>query len=151
MLLVRDEEIARDIVQEAFVRLWQSPRTPRDPAGFKGWLYKTVTNLSRDHQRRSLRWGRIARLMVPSPPDPEQALESRFTNHRVAVAIAALSRGEREALYLRYFEDAPFEKVAEMLGKTQGATRVLVHRALRKIRAQLGSTRAPEANENAPR
>src|SRR4029077_9754009 len=58
-LLVRDYSVAQDIVQEAFVRVWLSPRTPREMSGFRPWLYRTIVNLARDHQRRQSRWARL--------------------------------------------------------------------------------------------
>ena len=143
VLLVRDYAVAQDIVQEAFVRVWLSPRTPRDLSGFRPWLYKTVVNLARDHHRRQGRWGRL-RVGRTRSTDPTEVAERHETDTSLGNAIRALSRREQEAVYVRFFEDASFEEVARIIGTRSGTARVLVHRALGKLRRQLS---VPAANE----
>ncbi|HEX9097820.1 MAG TPA: sigma factor-like helix-turn-helix DNA-binding protein [Candidatus Dormibacteraeota bacterium] len=55
-------------------------------------------------------------------------------------AIRGLSRREQEAVYVRFFEDAPFDEVGRIIGVRAGTARVLVHRALAKLRRQLDSS-----------
>lgn len=136
VLLVGDYAVAQDIVQEAFVRVWLSPRTPRDLSGFRPWLYKTVVNLARDHHRRQGRWARI-RFGHPSAADPTEVAERHETDASLGNAIRALSRREQEAVYVRFFEDASFADVARIIGTRTGTARVLVHRALGKPRRHL--------------
>ena len=54
-LQVQNLELAQDIVQEAFARVWASARTPRPQPEFKRWLYRAITNLAIDHHRRERR------------------------------------------------------------------------------------------------
>ena len=136
VLLVRDHTVAQDIVQEAFVRVWLSPRTPREMTGFRPWLYKTVVNLVRDHQRRQSRWARL-RFGRAASADPVDVAERRESDTALGNAIRTLSRREQEALYIRYFEDAPFDEVGRIIGVRTGTARVLVHRALAKLRENL--------------
>jgi RNA polymerase sigma-70 factor, ECF subfamily len=136
VLLVRDYDLAQEIVQEAFVRVWLSPRTPRVLAAFRPWLYRTIVNLARDHQRRQGRWARL-RFGRPESADPLELAERRHADAELADAVRGLSRREQEAIYVRFFEDAPYDEVARIIGGRSGAARVLVHRALRKLRRQL--------------
>lgn len=138
VLLVRDYSVAQDIVQEAFVRVWLSPRTPREISGFRPWLYKTVVNLARDHHRRQRRWA-LLRFGRTVSADPAELAQRNESNSAIAHAISTLSRREQEALYLRFFDDAPFQDVARVIGTRQGSARVLVHRALEKLRQRLGN------------
>ena len=135
-LLVRDYSVAQDIVQEAFVRVWLSPRTPREMSGFRPWLYRTVVNLARDHQRRQSRWARL-RFGRAASADPMDVAEGREADALLGDAIRALSRREQEAVYVRFFEDAPFDEVGRIIGVRSGTARVLVHRALAKLRRRL--------------
>ena len=130
--------MAQEIVQEAFVRVWQSPRTPRELSGFRPWLYKTIVNLVRDHQRKRRRWEHL-RIGRGESADPVDEVERRQADAELARAIRHLSRREREAVYVRFFEDASYEEVARIVGMRSGAARVLVHRALRKLRRQLAA------------
>jgi RNA polymerase sigma-70 factor, ECF subfamily len=137
-LLVRDYAVAQDIVQEAFVRVWLSPRTPREMSAFRPWLYKTVVNLARDHRRRQGRWARLRFGRIASA-DPIELAERRQRDSRLGTAMRGLSRREQEAVYVRFFEDAPYDEVARIVGVQTGTARVLVHRALAKLRRQLSS------------
>jgi RNA polymerase sigma-70 factor (ECF subfamily) len=136
MLLTRDPDIAKEVVQEAFVRAWQSPKTPRDPGEFRRWLYRIVVNLIRDHQRKQQRRLRFVPLHTPDP-DPVAEADRRLSNSTLRQALLQLSPTEREVVYLRFFEDAPFAEVARMLGARQVTIRVRLHRALRKLRKTL--------------
>lgn len=145
-LLVRDYSVAQDIVQEAFVRVWLSPRTPREMSAFRPWLYKTVVNLARDHQRRQGRWARL-RFGRAASADPMDVAERRQSDAALGNAMRGLSRREQEAVYVRFFEDAPYDQVGRIIGVRAGTARVLVHRALEKLRRQLDTSRGNEVTE----
>ena len=129
-MLVQDYDLAEEIAQEGFARAWASPGTPADPVEFRRWLYRIITNLAHDHFRRQKQ---MAGLRVPSSPvpDPVATLEA---------ALGSLSPGEREAIYLRYFEDQSFRETARILGRPEVSVRVVVFRALRKLRQRLESS-----------
>jgi RNA polymerase sigma-70 factor (ECF subfamily) len=136
MLFVQDSALAQDLVQEAFLRVWRSPRTPHDADGFRRWLYKAIVNLARDHHRKRV-LGATLQFWSPPSRDPADEVDRRLTTSALERAIASLRRKEREALYLRYFEDAPFEEVAATLGIGVTAARVRVHRALHRLRDRM--------------
>jgi RNA polymerase sigma-70 factor (ECF subfamily) len=144
MMLVNEQETAHDIVQEAFVRLWRSSRTPRERQAFKSWLFRTVTNLARDHHRHRVRWRRL-QFWSPEPADnPEEEADRRRSNSALGAALKTLSRREQEAVYLHFFESMPYDGVAQIQGASSVASRVLVHRALRKLRVRLARDRRVE-------
>ncbi len=143
VFLVRDYLVAQDIVQEAFVRVWLSPRTPREVSGFRPWLYKTIVNLARDHRRRQDRWSRL-RLGRYLLADPLDIAEHQQADASLVKAMRSLSRREQEAVYVRFFEDARYEVVARIIGVRTGTARVIVHRALEKMRQQLSMNAATE-------
>src|SRR2546423_5038385 len=88
---------------------------------------------------------------APSPPDalapsslpagtgprPEREAERRTGDAEMAKALRYLSPREREAIYLRFFQDAAYEEVAGIMRISANTCRVLVHRALDKLRAHL--------------
>src|SRR3984893_3202190 len=137
-LLTEDRMVAEDIVQEALLRAWQSPRTPCEMGSFRRWVYRIVVNLARDRHRRAVVWDRLRMLTRPAP-DPGALVEDRATGAVLREALRRLSRREREAGYLRFFEDAHYQEVAEILGSSEGTCRVLIHRALKKVAARLSA------------
>jgi RNA polymerase sigma factor (sigma-70 family) len=135
-------EIAEEFVQEAFVRAWQSAKTPREIAPFRAWIYRTILNLARDRHRRTSRWSRIP--WVPRPAaDPAQIAEGHIGDAALITALHHLSRREREAVALRYFEDLSYADISAVLGIRDSTARVLVNRALNKLRIRLGAFMMP--------
>ena len=145
-MLVRDQAVAQDIVQEAFVRVWLSPRTPREMSAFRPWLYKTVVNLARDHLRRQGRWARL-RFGRAASADPMDVADRHQSDVALGNALRALSRRDREAVYVRFFEDMPFDDVGRIIGVRAGTARVIVHRALEKLRHVLDASQGDGATE----
>ena len=133
---VGDVETAREIVQEAFLHCWSSRNTPSSEADFHRWLYRLITNLARDYHRKRIRFNRL-----PVPPiapfDPIEQVERRSDDEEILAAVRALNLRERQAIYLRYFEDYSFADTARIMGSPEVSIRVVVHRALGKLRRQL--------------
>jgi RNA polymerase sigma-70 factor (ECF subfamily) len=144
LMNVGDLETARDIVQEAFVRCWSSPKTPSNETEFLRWLYRVIINIARDYHRGQVR---LSNLPVPPilPADPAEQFERRSEDLEVLAALRTLNLRERQAIYLRYFEDLPFADVARIMASPQVNMRVLVHRALGKLKRQLEAGMVEEA------
>src|SRR5438874_6767583 len=134
--LVKDAGIAEEIVQEAFLRALASRRTPREMPEFRRWLYRIVLNLAREHHRRRARWRKLP-LRAEQGLDPQVEAERRMGDAAMAEALRFLSPREREAIYLRFFQDAAYEDVAAIMRINESTSRVLVHRALDKLRGRL--------------
>ena len=131
MVLVRDPSLAEEIVQEAFMRAWQSGKTPHEAGPFKNWLYRIILNLVRSRQRRERSQARLVLEL------PTQSWQATSLDPDLAQALQSLSPREREAVYLRFFEDASYEDAAQVMGTRPATVRVLVHRALAKLRRSL--------------
>src|ERR671919_2079333 len=114
-LLVGDREVAKDIVQEAFVRVLGRFADLRKRNAFAPYLRATIVNLTRKHfRRRSLErlyWARTRASSTPSelPPDVEQ-------QEIVLQALLKVPQRQRAALVLHYYEDLPEHQIAEILG-----------------------------------
>jgi RNA polymerase sigma-70 factor, ECF subfamily len=138
LTLVHDGPLAEDIVQEAFARIWASPRTPSAEPEFRRWLYRTISNLAHDHYRRRERFARL-RFWAQAPPDPMLEIDRRLGDDDLALALQSLSLRERRAIHLHYVEDRTFAEADSLLGTREGNSRVMVHRALRKLRHRLAA------------
>src|SRR5438067_1469084 len=103
---------------------------------FRRWLYRIVLNLAREHHRRRARWRKLPLRAEPGL-DPEVEAERRMGDAEMAEALRFLSPREREAIYLRFFQDAAYEDVAAIMRINESTSRVLVHRALDKLRDRL--------------
>lgn len=143
VMLTRDRAIAEELVQEAFARVWASPRTPSAEPDFRRWLYRAITNLARDHHRRRVLESRL-RFWAPPAIDPVDEVVHRAEDRDLLRAVIALPLRDRQAIYLRYFDGLPFADVAQVMGTTESAARVRVHRALNHLRGRLGPSSVAE-------
>ena len=139
MTLVHDREQAEELVQQAFANVWAASNTPQDRAEFKRWLYKAILNLARDQARHRTRWS-LLRWWAPSPPNPFDEVERRADDAALVEALRRLDPRERSAVHLRYFEDRSFAETAVTLGVSENHARVIVHRALAKLRRTMASS-----------
>lgn len=135
-MLVGDIDTAQELVQEAFVRSWVSPKTPATEPEFRRWLYRVIANLARDYHRQRARWNSLP-ISSSMVLDPLERIEQRSEDYRVLAAVRTLRLRERQAIYLRYFEDLSFADTARIMGSPEVSVRVLIHRALQKLRRQL--------------
>ena len=136
-MLVQNRATAEELVQEAFARVLASPNTPSAEPDFRRWLYRAITNLARDYQRRRLV---EARILFWSPPavDPIDEVIHRAEDRDLLRAVLGLPFKDRQAIYLHYFDGLTFAEIGEVVGASEIAARVRVHRALQRLRGRLG-------------
>jgi RNA polymerase sigma-70 factor (ECF subfamily) len=133
-LLVRDEELARDLTQEAFARLLARWVTVREPRPF---LFHVVTNLARDVWRRDKR-NREAMTVLASQPG-EDAVPN---DGGVRDAVARLPQPHRTAVELYYYADLPVGDVAAAIRRPAGTTKRLLSEARAMLAEALGDDHA---------
>lgn len=128
--LVDDDELAHDLVTEAFTRLLSRWSSVHDPVP---WLHATIANLVRDHWRqRGRERAALSRIGPPADVAAEQDLDSRST---VRTLVEALPERLRVPVLLHYYADLPVGQIAQVTGKAEGT----VKRALFDARARMAA------------
>jgi RNA polymerase sigma-70 factor (ECF subfamily) len=154
--ILRDAEEARDVSQEAFIRLYQTAGSFAGRARFSTWFYRILVNLSLDHRRKHRWWRQVFAREEraddgdasglddqPAPAtDPGDALDRERALAHVWTAAAELSPRQRAVLVLQVQEDLPMRDVAAVLGCSEATARVHLHRALSALRRSLRKERA---------
>lgn len=148
--LLRDAEDARDLSQEAFLRVYQSAGRFRGEARFSTWFYRILVNLCLDHRRRRRWWQRavaqdsdetevalIERQPAPDP-DPGQRASEEQTMTRLWAAVDRLSPQQRAAVVLSVQEQLSTPEIAAVLQCSEPTVRVHLHRAVQALRRMLG-------------
>jgi RNA polymerase sigma-70 factor, ECF subfamily len=146
--LLRDAEDARDISQEAFLRVYRTAGTFRGDARFSTWLYRILVNLCLDHRRRRWwqRWlvrddgaGASVLEQQPAPFErPEDALGRDRLRARLWSEVARLSPRQRAVIVLHVQEEMATGEIAAVLGCSEATVRVHLHRAVTLLRRTLG-------------
>lgn len=153
MNLLRSEDDAHDIYQEAFLRVYRNLPNFRFDCSFNTWLYRIVNNLCVDFLRRKrvrrtessvieTEDGTVDRLdSVPDSrggTDPQRRLLSQEIHDRIRDVLAGLTVRERMVFELRHFQGMRLKEIGESLGTTEEAAKNCLFRATRKLRAELG-------------
>ena len=142
--LVGNEEDARDVVQEAYLRAYKSLKKFREDAAFSTWLYRIVANCAstalgkRTRTRHELldeETSVIEDVRVES--DPVAHNEAVAERDRLTRALEELPDALRSVVVLRDVYDLPHEAIAAELGISEANAKVRRHRARRKLRETL--------------
>ena len=141
--LTGNEDDARDVAQEAYLRAFKSLKRFRGDARFSTWMYRITANCASSYLTRRSK-GRHDELsdddnVFDERPeaDPETMAEAGALRDRVTAALADLPPILRAVVVLRDVYDLPHEAIASELGITESAAKVRLHRARRKLRERL--------------
>ena len=149
--LVRDEEDALEIVQEAFLRVYRGLDAFNGAASFFTWLYRIVKNLSIDLMRRPA-WQRELALddadlgfaLVIDEAHPVDVVRRREIAERIAGALDALPPYHRGVILMRELEGMSYEEMAEAMGVSKGTIMSRLFHARKKLQRALASCYAEE-------
>jgi RNA polymerase sigma-70 factor (ECF subfamily) len=158
--LMKRPEDARDVYQEAFLKVYRNLHRFRFECSFYTWLYRIVTNVCLDHLRR-----RQARPEDQSPEihvnrqeegtrdffefqreyrptlDPERQLMGLEIRTRIAKAMERLSPRERVVFEMKHYQGLKLRAIGDALGTTEETVKNSLFRATRKLRQELGELR----------
>ncbi len=152
--LLRSQEDARDIYQEAFLRVHRNLHNFRFDCSFHTWLYRIVTNLCLDLLRKRKvrreepsviatedgglkdRASEVAERAAAS--DPQRQLMSRQLQDRISSVLDGLTPRERAVFEMRHHQGMRLRAIGEVLGTTEEAAKNCLFRATQKMRVALG-------------
>jgi RNA polymerase sigma-70 factor (ECF subfamily) len=158
--LMKRPEDARDVYQEAFLKVYRNLHRFRFECSFYTWLYRIVTNVCLDHLRR-----RQARPEDQAPElnsathdegisdfferqrehrptlDPERQLFGKEIQRRISLAMELLSPRERVVFEMKHYQGLKLRAIGDALGTTEETVKNSLFRATRKLRSQLGELR----------
>ena len=143
--MVRNEEQALDLSQEAWIKAWQRLHQFHGDASFATWITRITINLSLDFLRKAKRQraesvealeessGGIERLLPVVNPNPTARLERVELRAKIDQAMETLSEGHRTVLILHEFEELPYKEIAERVGCSIGTVMSRLFYARRRM------------------
>jgi RNA polymerase sigma-70 factor (ECF subfamily) len=130
---------AEDLTEQTFLQAYRHfERALGESNGrpLRPWLIRIAHNLAANHYRDRARKPQAALDSVAEPDAPhttEELVEGRDELHRILDAVQLLPDDRREALIMRFALGMDNKEIARALGRTDGATKVLIHRAIRQL------------------
>jgi len=157
--LMKRPEDARDVYQDAFLKVYRNLHRFRFECSFYTWLYRIVTNVCLDHLRR--RQSRPEDQAPESNPsyqdegtdfferqkehrptlDPERSLMGKELGAQIAMAMRQLSPRERVVFEMKHYQGLKLRAIGDALGTSEETVKNSLFRATRKLRNQLGVIR----------
>ena len=146
----RDHHAAEDVTEQVFLRALRglpdfTEQALDEGSTFRAWLFRICRNTIAN-ERRYTRRHPVAALDlaadIAAPDDPEAAAVTRDEVARAWRAMDALPDERRQALVLRFVNEMTASEIGAVMGRSAGAVRVLIHRALRAVADDLAGRRA---------
>jgi RNA polymerase sigma-70 factor (ECF subfamily) len=149
--MARNAAAAEDLAQEVFLRVYRSRASYEASAKFTTWLYRIATNLAVNHARDTRHERPEVQVSLDEPdeetgttfelPDgtlnAEQALMRRERMLAIRRKVDALPEQQRLAVIMHKYQQMDYKQIAEVLKKSESATKSLLFRAYETLREQL--------------
>lgn len=142
-----DDAAAEDVAQEAFVKAYRSLEQFRGEAKLETWFYRILVRQAANHRRWRAVRERWNGMFSEDLPDPSpSAMGDPSLRRRIGAALDKLTKRQREAFVLVHMEGFSVSEAAEMTDCPAGTLKSHLHRALLRLREELGDLRGPGAS-----
>ncbi len=149
--MVQNADVAEELAQEVFLRVYTSRARYQPTARFTTWLYRIAANLALNWLRNERRRGRVDSLdaasrwgISPQWPEQEISIEERLMRKSVALAVrravAALPDRQRAVVLLHKYHGLDYDQIALTLGCSVSAVKSLTFRAYANLRKALSES-----------
>ncbi len=149
--MARNAAAAEDLAQEVFLRVYRSRETYEASAKFSTWLYRIATNLAVNYARDTRHERPEVQLSLDEPDDEtgttlevpdaslnaEQAMVRRERMMAIRQKVEALPEQQKLAVIMHKYQQMDYKQIAEVLKKSESATKSLLFRAYETLREQL--------------
>jgi RNA polymerase sigma-70 factor (ECF subfamily) len=135
-LKVSDREIAKDLVQETFMKTWSYLVKGEKVQNIRAFFYKILGNLVVDHYRKKKTVS--LDLLSEEGFDPvfesSENLENKIDGEKAIKILRHIPKAYQEVIFMRYVEDMTLGEIAKITKETENGVAVKIHRGLKKIK-----------------
>lgn len=145
--VVGDRHEAEDVAQEAYMRVYRGLPGFRGDSSFDTWLYRITANAAASHLRRRRRFGDVLDDPEEVVQVPDEASPDPVDRDEIQRALFALPVAQRAVLVMRDAYGFSIAEIAEDLGLSEGAVKVRIHRARRRLKELVYGPTAPHGHD----
>ncbi len=133
---IHDREVAKDLLQETFVKTWSYVAKGKKIDNLKAFLYKTLNNLVIDEYRKKKNYSldSLAEEGFDPPSQESSNIGDFLDGERAIKLLSKLDDPYKETILLRYVNSLEIWEIAEITGQTENAVSVHIHRGLKKLK-----------------
>ena len=149
--LTHNRELAEDVTAATFARaIEELPRFEWRGVPYSAWLYRVAANLvARDKRRPG--WIELSPHLHDDDESPEEAATRVDRDDRIRAAVAELPADQRQAVLLRFGGDLRNKEIGGIMGRSEGAVKLLTFRAMTTLRKRLGAPLPAERDDQGAR
>lgn len=129
---------AEDITSQVFMHAWENiSRYEHQGFPLSSWLYRMASNAVIDYYRTARHATDIETIpedLFAETPEDEERIDTREELELLRRAIARLEADQQNVIVMKFVNDASNKEISQALGKTEGAVRVIQHRALKQLK-----------------
>ena len=141
LIKVSHKEQAEDLTHLTFLKAWENVRSYKYRGHpFSSWLYRIARNAVIDHYRRGVVQVSIEDVsaeVLGVDNSLSEETDVKILWEDLLEAMRTLKEVEQDILIMRFVEDLPHQEIAAAVDKTEGAVKVIQHRALKKLKEAL--------------
>ena len=135
---VRDKMTAEDVTEEVFLKAWKAIKSCKGKEQtFSSWLYRIAHNQVIDNLRSQRKYLSTEMETSAEVNGPELEAEGKQERQEMLETISCLPQNQKQVIILKFIEGLDNQEIGKIMGKSQGAIRVLQMRALATLRQRL--------------
>lgn len=136
---------AEDICHQVFLKAWQNIKDYEFQGfPFSSWLYRIAQNTIIDYYRtkkQSVSIEQVAEDVFSESSNVDQSIDRDFELEKVKLAIAKLEPDQQNVILMKFVNDLSNKEIAAILNKSEGAIRVIQHRALKQLKQHVDESK----------
>ena len=132
--ILRDPDLAEDVLQNALVTVWRKLPHLREPERFEGWAYRILVHACYAEAPRNRKWAATVRVIPVDRASDADEFDSIATRDELEQAFRRLPLDQRAVFVLHHHAGLPLVAIAETLGIPDGTARSRLHYATRALR-----------------
>jgi RNA polymerase sigma-70 factor (ECF subfamily) len=133
---VGHKEVAEDILADTFVKAWQKINQINSPLALSAWLYQIARNNIIDYYRVRKETVSLDEVSdsLEDLVNPADIVNSGLQQKKILTVLHQLTGEQQQVIKYKFFEDLSNDEIAFILNKTEGAIRVIQHRAIMRLK-----------------
>jgi len=133
---VSDREVAKDLIQETYLRTWNYIAEGHEVENFRAFFYRTLGNLIIDHYRKHKTFSldQLFEKGYDVPTEVKESLENRLDGEQAFALLEKIGKMYKDVIFLKYVEDLSLKEIAHITGESENAVAVKIHRGIKKMK-----------------
>lgn len=131
--MIRDKDVCEDMTQTVFYKVIRY-RTSYKGGQFVSWIFKIARNVFSDHYQKSKKTSNTENIELAANKNADSKIDKNDDIAHLHNALNKLNNEEKELIVLNRFQGIKYDKIAEIVGSSEGAVKVKIHRIIKKLK-----------------